>query len=101
MKEGGSDIERYIYDKAGNMLRKTVAGKTTTFTFDDANQLVSSTSDGITTRYEYDALRVRRRGAYDQGRRQDGRRRFAVVEVMEWKAVFAVLRCAGEFRIPG
>ena len=29
--------------------------RTTTFTFDDANQLVSSTCDGITTRYEYDA----------------------------------------------
>ena len=26
---------------------------------------------------------------------------FAVVEVMEWKAVFAVLRRAGGFRIPG
>ena len=30
-------------------------GKTTTFTFDDANQLVSSTTDGVTTRYAYDA----------------------------------------------
>ena len=28
---------------------------TTTFTFDDANQLVSSTTDGVTTRYAYDA----------------------------------------------
>ena len=27
----------------------------TTFTFDDANQLVSSTVDGVTTRYTYDA----------------------------------------------
>ena len=27
----------------------------TTFTFDDANQLVSSTTDGVTTRYAYDA----------------------------------------------
>ena len=95
VKEGGSDIERYVYDKGGNMVKKVVRGsrfvvrdgvetlvrdgeyKTTTFTFDDANQLVSSTTDGVTTRYEYDALRVRRRGAYDQGRRQDGRRRFA------------------------
>lgn len=32
VKEGGSDLERYVYDKAGNMLRKTIAGKTTTFT---------------------------------------------------------------------
>ena len=51
----GSDAERYCYDKAGNMLRKTVGGKTTTFTFDGANQLVSSTTDGVTTKYAYDA----------------------------------------------
>ena len=29
--------------------------KTTAFSFDDANQLVSSTTDGVTTRYAYDA----------------------------------------------
>ena len=51
----GNVLERYWYDKAGNMLKKTVGGKTTTFTFDDANQLVSSTTDGVTTRYAYDA----------------------------------------------
>ena len=51
----GKDVERYVYDKAGNMLKKTVGGKTTTFTFDEANQLVSSTTDGVTTRYAYDA----------------------------------------------
>ena len=44
-----------IRGKAGNMLKKTVNGKTTTFTFDYANQLVSSTTDGVTTRYVYDA----------------------------------------------
>ena len=44
-----------IRGKAGNMLKKTVNGKTTTFAFDDANQLVSSTTDGVTTRYAYDA----------------------------------------------
>ena len=44
-----------IRGKAGNMLKKTVNGKTTTFAFDDANQLVSSTTDGVTTRYSYDA----------------------------------------------
>ena len=37
------------------MLKKTVNGKTTTFTFDGANQLVSSTVDGVTIRYTYDA----------------------------------------------
>ena len=29
--------------------------RSSTFTFDDANQLVSSTTDGVTTRYAYDA----------------------------------------------
>ena len=45
-----------IYDPAGNILSKTVAGKTTTYTYDKANQLVSSTTaDGKVTKYEYDA----------------------------------------------
>ena len=35
----GNDVERYVYDKAGNMVRKTVNGKTTTFTFDGAKAL--------------------------------------------------------------
>lgn len=26
VKEGGSDIERYVYDKAGNMIMKVVRG---------------------------------------------------------------------------
>lgn len=30
-------------------------GKTTTFAFDGANQLVSSTTDDVTTKYVYDA----------------------------------------------
>ena len=66
----GNVLERYWYDKAGNMLKKQIlrsgrAGAprtpqsddyiTTTFAFDDANQLVSSTTDGVTTRYAYDA----------------------------------------------
>ena len=62
----GNAVERYAYDKAGNMLKKTLRigrgdspsrpkYQTTTFTFDDANQLVSSTTDGVTTRYAYDA----------------------------------------------
>ena len=55
VKENGVDVERYSYDKAGNMLKKTVRGKTTTFAFDGANQLVSSTTDGKTIRYAYDA----------------------------------------------
>jgi len=55
VNEDGADVERYVYDKAGNMLRKTVRGKTTTFAFDGVNQLVSSTCDGMTTKYAYDA----------------------------------------------
>ncbi|MBE6381885.1 MAG: hypothetical protein E7049_02595 [Lentisphaerae bacterium] len=66
----GNAVERYVYDKAGNMLKKQIlrsgrAGAprtpqsddyiTTTFAFDSANQLVSSTTDGVTTRYAYDA----------------------------------------------
>ena len=66
----GNDVERYAYDKAGNMVRKSLLkpGRAvstkpptsedytiTTFTFDGANQLVSSTTDGVTTRYAYDA----------------------------------------------
>ena len=55
VKENGVDVERYAYDRAGNMVRKTVRGRTTTYTFDGANQFVSSTCDGVTTRYAYDA----------------------------------------------
>ena len=62
----GNAVERYAYDKAGNMLKKTLRigrgdspsrpqYQTTTFAFDAANQLVSSTTDGVTTRYTYDA----------------------------------------------
>ncbi len=68
--DAGNAVESYAYDKAGNMLRKSIlrsgrAGAprtpqstdyfTTPFTFDAANQLVSSTTDGMTTRYSYDA----------------------------------------------
>ncbi|PVY33289.1 RHS repeat domain-containing protein, partial [Victivallis vadensis] len=42
----GKEVEKYVYDPAGNILSKTVAGKTTTYTYDKANQLVSSTTDG-------------------------------------------------------
>ena len=66
VKENGEDVERYAYDKAGNMLKKSIRlgrartpgapqYKTTTFIFDGANQLVSSTTDGVTTKYAYDA----------------------------------------------
>ena len=48
-------VEQYVYDPAGNILSKTVNGKTTKYKYDDANQLVSSSCDGKTTKYEYDA----------------------------------------------
>ena len=51
----GKVAEKYVYDPAGNILSKTIDGKTTTFTYDKANQLVSSTCDGKVTKYQYDA----------------------------------------------
>ena len=51
----GKIAEKYVYDPAGNILSKTIDGKTTTFTYDKANQLVSSTCDGKVTKYQYDA----------------------------------------------
>ena len=47
--------EKYQYDPAGNILSKTVDGKTTTYTYDKANQLVTSVCDGKTVTYAYDA----------------------------------------------
>ena len=53
---GGKAVEEYIYDPAGNILKKTVDGKTTTFAYDKANQLASSTlPDGTVKKYVYDA----------------------------------------------
>ena len=51
----GKIAEKYVYDPAGNILSKTIDGKTTTFTYDKANQMVSSTCDGKVTKYQYDA----------------------------------------------
>ena len=51
----GNVAEKYVYDLAGNILSKTIVGKTTSYTYDKANQLVSSVYDGKTTHYEYDA----------------------------------------------
>ncbi len=46
----------YVYDPAGNILSKTVHGKTTRFTYDVANQIASRiNSDGSVVRYQYDA----------------------------------------------
>ena len=51
----GNVAESYVYDPAGNILSKTVNGKTTTYTYDKANQLVSSECGGKVTKYQYDA----------------------------------------------
>ena len=49
-------VEEYVYDASGNILKKTVNGKTTTYTYDAANQLLSSTNpEGDITSYAYDA----------------------------------------------
>ncbi|MBQ6473469.1 MAG: RHS repeat protein [Victivallales bacterium] len=51
----GKTLEEYRYDPAGNILSKTVNGKTTVFTYDKANQLLTSECDGKVTRFAYDA----------------------------------------------
>ena len=55
----GAKVEQYVYDNAGNILKKDVGGKVTTYTYDKANQLVSSTStvnsQFSTVNYQYDA----------------------------------------------
>ena len=51
----GNAIEEYVYDPAGNILKKTIQGRTTTYKYDKANQLVSSECNGKVTKYEYDA----------------------------------------------
>ena len=49
-------VEQYTYDKAGNILEKFTNGVRTTFTYDKANQLVSSAdSKGNSKKYAYDA----------------------------------------------
>jgi RHS repeat-associated protein len=55
LNASGAKVEQYVYDNAGNILKKDIGGKVTTYTYDKANQLVSSTCDGKTTDYEYDA----------------------------------------------
>ena len=63
--EDGKVLEKYAYDAAGNILEKTAFGKTTTYRYDAANQLVSSKdADGKVTEYAYDAAgRMTREGA--------------------------------------
>src|SRR5574344_818949 len=51
----GNVAEQYVYDPAGNILSKTIDGKTTTYTYDKANQLGTAVMDEKTTNYAYDA----------------------------------------------
>ena len=51
----GNVVEEYVYAPAGNILKKTIQGRTTTYKYDKANQLVSSECNGKVTKYEYDA----------------------------------------------
>ena len=54
--ESNKPVEEYVYDPSGNILKKTIDGKVTTYTYDSANQLVSSVApDGKITNYAYDA----------------------------------------------
>ena len=56
LDEQNRPLEEYVYDSAGNILKKTVNGTQTTYVYDDSNQLVSSTdAKGAVTEYEYDA----------------------------------------------
>ena len=52
--KNGTDIERYRYDGAGNVLEKTVRGVKMTFTYDEANQLATRTDSGGTVEFGYD-----------------------------------------------
>ena len=47
--------KKYTYDSAGNILSKTVYGKTTTYTYDGANQLINANTHDTKTSYAYDA----------------------------------------------
>ena len=48
-------VKQYVCDPAGNILIKTVNGKTTTYKYDAANQPVTSMTDGKERNYKYDA----------------------------------------------
>jgi RHS repeat-associated protein len=47
--------ESYVYDSAGNLTSKTVDGVTTTYTYDNIDQLLSESRTGYSASYTYDA----------------------------------------------
>ena len=46
---------QYVYDAAGNRISETVNGVTTTYVVNNVNEYTSSTTNGVTTNYQYDA----------------------------------------------
>ena len=46
---------QYDYDAAGNRTSETVNGVITTYVTNDLNEYTSSTTNGVTTSYQYDA----------------------------------------------
>jgi YD repeat-containing protein len=50
-------MANYIYDNNGNLLSKTDGSSTTTFTWNEENQLAQATlPSGLTVNYKYDGL---------------------------------------------
>ena len=47
--------EDYVYNGAGNLTGKTVDGATTTYTYDDIDQLLTESRTGYSATYTYDA----------------------------------------------
>ncbi len=47
--------EDYVYDVGGNLTSKTVNGVSTTYTYDDIDQLLSESRSGYSASYTYDA----------------------------------------------
>ncbi|MFI5458474.1 MAG: SdrD B-like domain-containing protein [Isosphaerales bacterium] len=45
---------QYVYDAAGNRISETVNGVTTTYVANNVNEYTSSTTNGVTTSYQYD-----------------------------------------------
>ena len=52
----GHSTSTFSYDNAGNLIQKTTDGVTTTYPWDYANRLIALGSGGATTTYGYDAF---------------------------------------------
>ena len=49
------EAESYVYDVAGNLTSKTVGSTTTSYTYDNADQLLTESNPGYSASYTYDA----------------------------------------------